>query len=381
MKKLNHSFLIATILSAAFATACANSEAGSGSGDGSLGQLEANLTLGDGATYDVTSAHFAVVPAGGSCTDIPIAETTGLIETEALQGNLDPAETPTGRAFIDGLMVLPPGTYMVCVTPLQENGLPSEQCDVATGEITVIPEVVSEVVLVSQCEGDPNGGIDVVGVLNGQPLITDLNIGPSKFITTCETASLEVQAEDPNGDAMSYDWEIISGPGGGLLIETGATAQFTPDAAGDYELKVTVTDATGASASMTFPVHVSEAEGSCDPVACPAGTFDAAGFCWVVAADFQDGEQSCGEHGLIGPYQDAEGVEWTPEMMAEVTAAMGCTNLGSVSGTGAPSLFFDSAQNECLTQTFSDDAGQPYVNSGAPLAPGQAAVHLCDRPE
>jgi hypothetical protein len=128
---------------------------------------------------------------------------------------------------------------------------------------------------------------------------------------------------------------------------------------------------------------VSQAEGECDetPAACPTGTYDAGDFCWVVAEDFQDGEQSCGDHGLVGPYQETEGVEWTPELMAEVTAAIGCTNLGAVSGVGAPSLFYDAAAGECLTQTFTDDSGQSYVNSGAPLAPGQAAVHLCQRPE
>ena len=337
MKKLNHSFLIATILSAAFATACANSEDGAGRGEG-IGKLSAALTLGEGAAHDVASAHFVVVPSGGSCNDIPIAETTGLIETEALQGNLDPAETEVGRAFIDGLMVLPPGDYMVCVTPLQSNGLPSAECAPVTGEVSVSPEITTEVVLISQCDGNPNGGLDVVVGLNDPPLITDLNIGPSKFITTCETASLTVEASDPNGDSLSYDWEIISGPAGGLLVESGATAQFTPSAAGDYELKVTVYDATGGSTSLSFPVHVSQAEGECDetPAACPTGTYDAGDFCWVVAEDFQDGEQSCGDHGLVGPYQETEGVEWTPELMAEVTAAIGCTNLGVVSGVGAP---------------------------------------------
>lgn len=376
----NRSFLVATLLAAFAATACANSD-DEGGRDGATGTLSAQISVSEEAKHDVAYAHFVVVPAGGSCTDIPIAETTGVMEDEELQANLDPSGTASGRAFIDGFMVLPPGDYMICATPLQENGVPSEECAMATAEVTVTAEVTTNVTLVSQCEGDPNGGVNPVLTFNDPPLIEDVNIGPSKFIDTCQTAELEVIATDPNDDALSYDWEVLSGPEGYTLIENGATAQLTPGAAGDYEVRVTVYDALGGVAHLDFPVHVAQADGECgEPAACPSGSYDAGGYCWVVAEDYEEGDDSCARFGLNGAQQNAEGVEWTPELMQEVSDAIGCTNIGDVSDF-EPSLWFDTQTNECFTNGFSSETGQYFQQAGFPIEDWQDAVHVCDRPE
>jgi hypothetical protein len=379
MTMKNFALLTGTILALTALSGC--NEEGSPGDDGNTGTLHANLTLGEGKAHDVAQAHYVVVPAGGSCTDVPIAEATGTIEEEALQGNLDPTGTETGRAFVDGLMVLPPGDYKVCVQPLQADGKPSTECEAVSADVTVTSEVTTEIVLISQCQGVANGGLDVVVGLNDPPVINDLDIGPSKFITTCQTAELTVDASDPNGDELSYDWSIVSGPAGGVLDENGATATFTPGAAGDYELLVTVYDSTGGSTKLSFPVHVSQADQACNTPACPAGTYDAAGYCWVVAQDFEYGSESCGRFGLTGADTDVANVKWTQAMMADVSTKLGCTNEGQRSCC-APSLYFDSATNECFTTGFSDTAeNQDYQNATFAFSDTALAVHLCNHPQ
>lgn len=368
----------ASLFTASATLSCAGGKDSEPEG-GSFGDVAAALSLPPGAAHDVAQAHFVAVPLGADCNATPIAETTADIESEALIDSLDPAESPTGRAFVDGLMVLPPGEYTICVQPLQANGEVSEECAAVSGDVTVVAEQTTEIVLVSQCEGAPNGAADIVAVLNDPPVIDDLNIGPSKFITECETAQLGVVATDPNGDALSYDWEILSGPPGALLLPTGASASFTPGGPGDYELKVTVFDATGGSAELTFPIHVSASDEPCETAECPAGTFDAGGYCWVVANDFEFGSESCGRFGLEGSDQTAEGVSWTPELMAEVAAAIGCTNLGQTACCEA-SLYFDATTSECFTSGFSSASGSDYSNSTFSFSDTALAVHLCLRP-
>jgi hypothetical protein len=190
-----------------------------------------------------------------------------MLEEEGLPAHLLPEGAGGEHPFADGLFTLPPGDYVVCATPLNENGEPSEECGPASTPATVVAEATTEVVMISQCEGDPSGALDAVLALNDPPHIDDLDIDPSKFITKCEEAVLTVTATDPDGDEMTFAWEILpGGPGNPAIADDGATAVFTTDSAGDYEVKVTVTDALGASTSLTFPIHVSflcEAPGIC----------------------------------------------------------------------------------------------------------------------
>jgi hypothetical protein len=204
----------------------------------------------------VTTVRFDVVAATATCDATPLATQTTSIEAEALPGSV--AGMGAGaHAFADGLFVLPPGDYRICATPLAGD-TPSQQCARASTTATVVSQQTNEVVLVSQCAGAGNGGLDVVVTLNDPPLITALSIKPSKFITTCESATLAVGATDPNGDAVTYAWSIVSGPAGASLTAAGSMATFS-GGAGDYVLQVVVTDVYAAAASLTFPIHVSAA--------------------------------------------------------------------------------------------------------------------------
>jgi mono/diheme cytochrome c family protein len=216
-----------------------------------VGRLSAALQFPQ-VSHDVDAVRIDVVAAGGTCDDMALASKTLPLESEPLPASV--AGPGSGmHQFADGLFVLPPGAYVVCATPLA-MGAPSHDCARAQGTATVVASQTSEVLLVSQCQGSPNGGVDVVAGLNDPPQITGLAIDPSKFITVCQSATIAVTASDPNGDTLSYGWMAS----GGNLHPAGASATFSGPA-GDYMITVTVTDVHAASATLAFPVHVSAA--------------------------------------------------------------------------------------------------------------------------
>ncbi|HVR61525.1 MAG TPA: PKD domain-containing protein [Polyangia bacterium] len=208
--------------------------------------------------HDVTAVRFDVVAATGDCTATPVASQTVSVEAEP-----EPSSVSTSgsgmHSFADGLFVLPPGDYRLCATPLAGESS-SQQCAPASVLATVVASQTNEVMMVSQCTGASSGGLDGVVTFNDPPRITALAISPSKFITVCQSAAITVTASDPDGDALSYAWAVVSPATGGSLSGTGPSATFaSPGGAGDYVLSVTVTDVHGASTSLTFPVHVSAA--------------------------------------------------------------------------------------------------------------------------
>jgi hypothetical protein len=219
------------------------------------GYIDAALTVG-GSRHDVTAIQYVVVDASGTCGDPPLAQATSPLEVEALPGSVLPPGAGT-HAGADGLFVLPPGNYRVCATPLAGGG-PSQACAPTEGLATVIPGATNEILLVSQCQGDANGGVDSVVTLNDPPRIDGLAIAPSKFIVGCETATLTATGSDPDGDAFSYAWSITSSPPGSAPQLQGSTsvATFATDLPGDYQVKVTLTDVNNGSSSLTFPMHV-----------------------------------------------------------------------------------------------------------------------------
>jgi hypothetical protein len=219
------------------------------------GRLSASLQI-PLTSHDVTAVRFDVVAAGGTCDDLPLATRTVSLEEEPLPASVAGMGSGMHR-FADGLFLLPPGPCRVCATPLDAAG-PSAECARAQGTAEVIADQTTEVLLVSQCRGQASGGLDVVVALNDPPVIGALDIAPSKFVTVCQSAALAVTASDPDGDAISYQWAVLSGPDGASLRPSGATATFSGPA-GDYLLAVTARDVHDAATTLTFPVHVSAA--------------------------------------------------------------------------------------------------------------------------
>ncbi|MEZ4266201.1 MAG: hypothetical protein R3F39_07465 [Myxococcota bacterium] len=260
-------FIVA--LGALAAGGCASDDQGSPP----TGTLHAALGM-DGPTHDVTHVGYRILEAGADCADAAATVVVGPsfqpLESESLPPWLEP-DPPGGdnHPFADLLAIVAPGDYVICARAMATAGdgslVPSTHCGSVSGTATVVAEQTTEVVLMIQCEGDPTGGLDVVVALNDPPQIDDLVIDPSKFITTCETATVTVFASDPNGDALNYTWSETLADGTSVpLAGSGATLSYGSLEPGVHQLLVVVDDGHGATAQLSFPVHVS-AGADCGP--------------------------------------------------------------------------------------------------------------------
>ena len=226
-----------------------------------VGSLRAAIEVGP-STHDVTSVRFDLVSADSDCSAPALATLLVPLEEELAPAAVSGAEA-AAHHFASGLFTVAPGDYRACATPLREDSSASEECAPASDVTTVVAEQAGQLTLVSQCQGAPTGGVEVAVELNDPPQITAVTVTESNFITVCESASIVVTAEDPNEDALTYAWSVVSGPGGSLRpSEAMATFSGNP---GDYVLRVTATDTHAAEASLLFTVHVTDATCSVPP--------------------------------------------------------------------------------------------------------------------
>ncbi|MFT6399319.1 MAG: streptogramin lyase [Bradymonadia bacterium] len=195
------------------------------------------------------------------------------LEDEAMPAWISP--DGTNHAFSDLLTLVPPGDCHVVATPMQDPDTPSEVCAPSEADVTIEPESTTEIVLISQCEGVAAGALDVIAGLNTPPTIVDIDIEPSKFIIQCEWVTITIDAIDPDGDEVTYTWEVTLTPAGAAseyqLDADGNSADFSADTPGYYEITVTAADESGAGTSLTFPIHVSgndDIEHCFDPICC-----------------------------------------------------------------------------------------------------------------
>lgn len=175
-----------------------------------------------------------------------------------------------GHVVADCMFVVEPGRYRVEeLSAISASGRALDCCDSSDfpRSIRVRESETTELGGVIECDLENNGGLDIYATVNTPPVIEDLDIEPSKFAATCAPIALSVDAVDQEGDLLTYDWAVVQFPANAEfeLNEQGDTALFRAETLGDYTLRVTATDEFGASAWLTFPLHiVEEGDEDCD---------------------------------------------------------------------------------------------------------------------
>jgi len=105
---------------------------------------------------------------------------------------------------------------------------------------------------------DGNGGevtdsITITVRVNHAPTITSL-IADADWVTPSSSCQVTCNAEDPDGDELSYDWSTSRGDISGA---DSAVTWTAPDAMGLYDIAVVVTDGYGGEGTRTLTVSVS----------------------------------------------------------------------------------------------------------------------------
>ncbi len=86
--------------------------------------------------------------------------------------------------------------------------------------------------------------------------------GPDQSATVGDAVTLDGSgSSDPDADALSYAWSFLAAPTGSTASLTGnatVSPTFTPDAAGDYTVELTVDDGHGGTDSDTVVITAAE---------------------------------------------------------------------------------------------------------------------------
>lgn len=89
------------------------------------------------------------------------------------------------------------------------------------------------------------------------------NAGIDQHATAGNEVRLDAsESTDPDGDALNYEWEVVSYPDGGLPVlddVVSPTPTFTPTRAGTYEFRVIVADGKGETATDSVIITVADA--------------------------------------------------------------------------------------------------------------------------
>ncbi len=123
-----------------------------------------------------------------------------------------PFDADSSHAFADHFFTLPAGCYDVKATPVDAYGAPVDDCTTARAEgVQVRDGKTTEILLVSQCDGDETGGLDVIAAINHAPTLKSVLFNPSKF--ACPGAEVEIcaTAVDPDGDPLEFEWHHLAG--------------------------------------------------------------------------------------------------------------------------------------------------------------------------
>lgn len=210
--------LLSAIIGAVVAIGCAEAD-DDPAPDEPADQTGIGLTVDFVGESDVAGFEFTVAECSGTDEldeDKIVRQETKDLEDLMLPGMIpefenNPFDEGSTHLFADYYTSLPVGCYDVRVQPVTDSGAHSEDCDVASEYgVEVEDGKTTEIVLISQCEGDGIGAVDAVAVLNHPPRIHRLKY--EKFNLECDRVKICATASDPDGDPIEFQWQQIGGP-------------------------------------------------------------------------------------------------------------------------------------------------------------------------
>lgn len=161
---------------------------------------------------------------------------------------------------------------------------------------------------------------------NQPPDAGDVSVDPAAPAVE-EAVAFSADASDPDGSVVAYEWQID-----GEVVGSSASFQYTFEEAGDHEVRVTVTDDEGATASAAVTVTVEGANDQPSVEIVRETTSPSEGEAVTFSAEASDPD------GSVGSY------EWTVD--------------GEVVGSSASLTYaFEEAGEHLVAVTVTDDAG------------------------
>jgi len=127
--------------------------------------------------------------------------------------------------------------------------------------IRVAFRTVAVALVLAGCNGG-SGDPPTTPVDNASPVA---DAGSDQQVQTGTLVIIDGSASyDPDGDRITYSWELVSGPAGSSADvkadnDNDKTAELTPDKIGDYVVRLTVTDFGGAQNSTTVTISAAGA--------------------------------------------------------------------------------------------------------------------------
>ncbi len=224
---------------------------------------------GAGASAEHATLHLAVTGGSGvagvhyeiECDDAAGTATSVYVELEA-EGLPSHRGAFAGADFADLFLVAGEGVCEVTATAMADVDSPLDTCAPATATVQVVPEATTEALLVINC-GPPEGGVDVVTVINQVPVV-EVSFDPGPAVEPCQVLDLTAKATDADGDAVTVTFEV-TGPDDAVGLQWSADGEvltFSSASPGTYTVTITASDGLGASVT-SVEVEVLDTGASC----------------------------------------------------------------------------------------------------------------------
>ena len=103
----------------------------------------------------------------------------------------------------------------------------------------------------------PNSSATITILDNDSNTAPTVSAGEDRQVNASQTVTLTANAQDAEGDSISYQWQQLTGSSVGLINAQTASVSFVaPSASGSLSFRVTATDSRGASSSDDITVTV-----------------------------------------------------------------------------------------------------------------------------